>query len=107
MALEPSGHITITVGSHYEINTTANVIIKYYFFGGKPVAVRRGTTLRWLGGDHLGSASLSTDPSGVAIVNQRYMPYGGVRYTNATSFITDRQFTGARRFEASMGIVCQ
>ncbi len=106
-AQDPSGQITITVGSHYEINTTANVIIKYYFFGGKPVAVRKGTTLRWLGGDHLGSASLSTDASGVATVNQRYMPYGGVRYTDATAFITDRQFTGARRFEGSTGDVYQ
>ncbi|MCP5022360.1 MAG: RHS repeat-associated core domain-containing protein, partial [bacterium] len=49
-----------------------------------------------LGGDHLGSTSLTTDSSGGIISEARYSPYGQIRWNNGTN-ITDFGFTSQRR----------
>ena len=61
--------------------------------------MRRGNTLTYLHGDHLGSTSLTTNASGAKVSEQRYLPYGGTR---SGEMPTDRQFTG-QRWEASLG----
>ncbi|MGB9873194.1 MAG: RHS repeat-associated core domain-containing protein, partial [Anaerolineae bacterium] len=60
------------------------------------VAVRVNGTLYFLHGDHLGSATLTTDASGNRVGELRYTPYGGVRWAWGT-FPTDRRFTGQRQ----------
>ncbi len=69
----------------------------YYFFGGQRVAMRQKTngvsTVTRLHGNHLGSASLTTDASGAKTSELRYTPYGKVRYSRA-SMPTDRRFQG-------------
>ena len=72
---------------------------RYYYLGGQRVAMRQGGVLTYLHGDHLGSASLATDVSGVKVSEMRYLPYGGTR---SGSMPTDRQFTG-QRWESSLG----
>jgi len=52
--------------------------------------------------DHLGSASVVTDSSGMIVGEQRYFPFGETRLSTGTMF-TDRLFTGQREM-ASLGI---
>ncbi len=61
-----------------------------------------GSTVYWLHGDHLGSASLTTNSSGGIYAQQRYFPYGEVRWSSG-SLPTDRQYTGQRN-ETTLGI---
>jgi RHS repeat-associated protein len=68
------GGTTHYVGGIYEVN--AGVVTKLH-------------------GDHLGSTSVTTDASGNVVAEQRYYPYGEVRWTNGT-LPTDFQFTGQR-----------
>ncbi|HQX10652.1 MAG TPA: hypothetical protein PKY66_09560, partial [Thermoflexales bacterium] len=74
----------------------------YYSFGGAVVAMKDGVmnaaprTLSYLHGDHLGSASLSTNASGQKVSEQRYKPYGEVRWTSGAGMPTDFTFTGQR-----------
>ncbi len=75
----------------------------YYSFGGAVVAMKEGVmasvtrTLSYLHGDHLGSASLTTNASGQKVSEQRYKPYGEVRWSNGAGMPTDKQFTGQTR----------
>ena len=54
-------------------------------------------TLTYLHGDHLGSASLTTNISGTVVSQQRYKPYGEVRWSSGAGIPTDKQFTGQTR----------
>ena len=51
-----SGTTVLYVGSHYE--WSGSVGTKYYYAGGTRIAMRAGSTLSWLFGDHLGSQSM-------------------------------------------------
>ena len=53
-------------------------------------------------GQRLGSTSLTTDENGAVVAEQRYYPYGQVRWSDGT-LPTDHQFTGQKR-EASLGL---
>ena len=48
----------------------------------------------------MGSASLTTNASGNKFSEERYYPYGVTRYSSSP---TDRQFTGQRKEDASLG----
>ena len=78
-------------------------VTKYYAFGGSKVAMSRGDEVYYLGGDHLGSTSLTTDDTGTIISEVRYYPYGEERWTNKTS-VTDFGFT-SQRSEKSFGLM--
>jgi len=96
---------TVYVNALYEKDVSGNLSTKYYYLGGQRIAMRRGSTLTYLHGDHLGSASLATDASGTKITDSdtRYSPYGVTRPGLAgTGLPTDRRFTGQRE-EASLG----
>ena len=45
-------------------------------------ALRRGSTLRYLHGDHLGSIVLVTDPNGAAVAHYRYEDFGRLRWSS-------------------------
>ncbi len=73
----------------------------YYSFGGAIVAMKEGVTsaprtLSYIFGDHLGSASLTTNASGQKVSEQRYKPYVEVRWTGGAGMPTDFTFTGQR-----------
>ena len=97
-----NGVTTIFVGGHYEKNLTTNVVTKYYALGGKRVAMRNASGVTYLHGDHLGSASLTTDASGNKVSELRYRPFGEVRWASG-AMATDYQFTGQRR-ESGLGL---
>jgi len=63
----------------------------------------RGDEVYYLGGDHLGSTSLTTDDTGTIISEVRYLPYGEERWNNGAS-VTDFGFT-AQRSEKSFGLM--
>jgi hypothetical protein len=71
-------------------------VTKYYLFGDQRVAMRRGDVVYYLNGDHLGSTSLTTDPSGAVIAETRYLPYGEERWNDGVQ-PTDFGFTSLRR----------
>lgn len=96
---------TVYVNALYEKDVSGNLSTKYYYLGGQRIAMRRGSTLTYLHGDHLGSASLATNASGTKITDSdtRYSPYGVTRPGLAgTGLPTDRRFTGQRE-EVSLG----
>ena len=74
----------------------------YYSFGGAVVAMKDGVmqsvtrTLSYLHGDHLGSVSLTTNASGQKVSEQRYKPYGEVRWNSGAGMPTDFAFTSQR-----------
>ncbi len=68
---------------------------KYYHHGGVRIALRAQGVVYYLHGDHLGSISLLTDHASRITAQQRFLPYGGVRWQEGT-FPTDVGFTGHR-----------
>ncbi len=86
---------TVYIGSYFEKNTTLNIATSYYAFNGQMIAMRQGATVSFLHGDHLGSASLTTNNAGVKIAETRYMPYGEMRYQWSNT-LTDKRFTSQR-----------
>jgi RHS repeat-associated protein len=74
------------------------VVTKYFFFGGKRVAMDREGVVQWLVGDHLGSTSLVLDDLGSKVAESRHYPYGEERWRwpQEGTFPTDYRFTGQR-----------
>ena len=73
------------------ITGTTQVTTSYYAFGGAMVAMRTTATatLTYLHGDHLGSTSLTTNAAGQKVSEQRYKPYGEVRWSSGAGMPTD------------------
>ena len=88
---------TYTFFGHYEEEVTGGVTtaISHYSFGGLRIAVKRGSDLYHLHGDHLGSASLTTDGAGAAIASRAYYAYGAERSASG-DLQTDHTFTGQK-----------
>ena len=86
-----------SVCAKYGIASTDCVATTYYAMGSQRVAMRVQSDVLndvyWLHGDHLGSASLTTDVSGKRMAEMRYKPFGEVRWSSG-AMPTDRQFTG-------------
>ena len=101
------GAHTIYIGNYYEKNLTTRLMTQYYYLGGQRIAMRVGTmvtsTVTFLHGDHLGSASAETNDSyGVKLAEMRYSPWGETYYQSA-ALSTDKQFTGQRQ-ESGFGV---
>ena len=75
-------------------------VTKYYAFGGKPVALRRGAgtggAVTYLASDHLSSVSMATSSTGAVLSESRFKPFGEMRWASGGS-VTDLDFTGQRR----------
>jgi RHS repeat-associated protein len=95
---DPSG-VTYYLGA-VEVLITGTTLLttSYYAFGGAMVAMRTTATatLTYLHGDHLGSTSLTTNASGQKVSEQRYKPYGEVRWSSGAGMPTDFTFTSQR-----------
>ena len=87
---------TYTFFAHYEEEVTNGVTtaISHYTFGGLRIAVKRGSALYHVHGDHLGSTSVTTAGS-VVEGSRAYYPYGAQR-SAAGTLRTDRTFTGQK-----------
>jgi RHS repeat-associated protein len=71
------------------------VVTKYFFHGGKRVAMDRDGVVQWLVGDHLGTTSLVLKADGTVHSEARHYPYGEERWSSGT-LPTDYRFTGQR-----------
>jgi len=91
------GVTTYYVGNYYEwrVETSGSTGVEYYYAGSQRVAMRVGTTLSYLFGDHLGSTSITTDASGNLSGELRYLPFGETRYTSGQT-PTSFRYTGQR-----------
>jgi RHS repeat-associated protein len=92
------GTATYYVGNWYEV--TNNVATKYYYFGAQRVAMKQGSAVTYLHGDHLGSTSVASNASGALVSRQTYYAFGAVRTTEGT-LPTDYTFTGQKNDAAS------
>ncbi len=72
------------------------------FAGASRIAMRTGSALTYLLGDHLGSTSLTTDDLGNFVSELRYKPWGETRYSSGTT-ATSYRYTGQRE-EVSFGL---
>jgi len=79
------------------------IVTKYYYSGGRRVAMRAGGVVYYLHTDHLGSTSLVTSQTSNVIARRLHLPYGGVRYALGDS-PTDFGFAGQRGV-AGVGLV--
>jgi len=83
---------------------STTTVVKYYSFNGLTIAMKRGSDLRYLHTDHLGSNTLVTNADGTLHSGQNYCAYGGQRIatwygyecdpTAVNPLPTDRTFTG-------------
>jgi RHS repeat-associated protein len=88
---------TVFIGNYYELS--GSTTRKYYYAGNVRVALREGSNLYYLAGDHLGSTSLSYLSSGTSTQWQRYKPWGENR---SGTLPTKYHFTG-QYHESSVG----
>ncbi len=95
-----SSRTTYYVGNHYEVSTLPTTTTKYYYFGAQRVAMKQGTAVTYLHGDHLGSTSVT---SGASSSTQVYYPFGAVRASSG-NLQTDFTFTG-QKIDASDGLM--
>jgi RHS repeat-associated protein len=101
LRIGPEG-TTVYIGDYYE--QTGSTVRKYYYAAGQRMAMRVGGALYFLHGDHLGSATLTTDGGGNGVGAIRYRPYGERRPGYPLgAMVTDRLYTG-QRWEANLGL---
>src|SRR4030067_3758020 len=97
------GGITTTyIGNYFEWTGSPGTMKRYYYAGSTRVAMRKGSTLYYLVGDHIGSLAITATSTGTKWAETRYYPWGTERYnygTNQTSF----HFTG-QRLESGIGV---
>jgi RHS repeat-associated protein len=95
LRIGPEG-TTVYIGDYYE--QTGSTVRKYYYAAGQRMAMQVGGALYFLHGDHLGSATLTTDGGGNWVGEARYTPYGEMRRDYPRGVIpTDRLYTGQRQ----------
>ena len=90
-----SAGATAYVSARFEQLRTSGGITNtsYYYFGAQRVAMRTGGAVYWIHGDHLGSASLTTDANGQVVSEMRFYPFGETRWVSGT-MPTNRTYTG-------------
>jgi len=74
---------------------------RYYYAGATRVAMRMGSTLRWLLGDHLGSTNRMANSDGSPYRMVLYKGWGETRYVDGT-LPTKYKYTGQRQ-ESGLG----
>ncbi len=86
---------TTYIGSHFEWTGSTTTMKKYYYADATRVAMREGSTLYYLLGDHLGSTAITLTNTGGLTSEVRYKAFGEDRYTYGTTPTTYR-YTGQR-----------
>ena len=95
---------TVFVSNYFEFNVTAGEISKNYYAGSTRLAMQRGAEgVKFILGDHLGSASVMLNADGTRRGTQLYDPWGSVRFTEGT-IDTRYTFTGQYDYTSSFGL---
>jgi len=88
------GTTTVYIGNYLEWTGSTSTWVKYFYAGGQRVAMKKGSTVYFLLGDHLGSTTITANSSTAVEVGElRYKAWGETRYTSGTTY-TNRRFTG-------------
>jgi RHS repeat-associated protein len=102
---------TVFVGNYFEWQIAADGVVtttestKYYFAGGVRLAMQRGVDgVKFILGDHLGSASVVLNADGTQRGVQGYYPWGEINFTEGT-IDTEYTFTGQYSYRASFGLM--
>ena len=102
-----NGETVIYVGNLYEkkVVGATTTHTKYYYFGGRRIAMRVAGTLSWLLSDHLGSTTVTADgATGARTAELWYKPWGESRGTAFGVTPTARRFTGQTLDEGPGGV---
>ncbi len=101
---DPDGTATLYLGSMEVQATTAGVKATRYYTGpdGAAVAMRTGTSLKWMASGLHGSTQLAIDGTTGQVSRERYLPFGQRRGSDDLPF-TDRGFLGKTE-DASTGL---
>jgi RHS repeat-associated protein len=91
------------LGDYLEWTGSTSTMKKYYYAAGQRIAVRVGSTLYWLLGDHLGSTQVSVQTGTYTKAEIRFRPFGETRHPSAT-LPTDFKFTGQREVAVAGGL---
>ncbi|MEU9858922.1 RHS repeat-associated core domain-containing protein [Streptomyces sp. NPDC047974] len=95
-------------------NGTTKNATRYYTHAGETIAVRTGTTISYLVGDHQGTALTAINTATLAVTHRKQLPFGELRTTQSPAFAT-RGFVGgtndpttlthlgAREYDPAMG----
>jgi RHS repeat-associated protein len=97
------GVTTVYIGNHFEWTGSTSTMIKYFYAGTQRVAMKKGSTVYFLLGDHLGSTTLTTNSSGTKVGELRYKAWGENRFSSGTTY-TARHFTGQLDETSSVGL---
>ncbi|MGI2336857.1 MAG: LamG-like jellyroll fold domain-containing protein [Dehalogenimonas sp.] len=90
-----SGQTIVYINQYFEKNLTTGTVTTSYYLGGRLVAEREGTDLRYIHQDSLNSSTLVTDDTGAEDSSMKFTPFGECR--NSTGDLaTDKLFTGQR-----------
>ncbi|MFI6291209.1 RHS repeat-associated core domain-containing protein [Nonomuraea sp. NPDC050790] len=101
---DPDGTATLYLGSMEVQTTAAGVKATRYYTGpdGAVVAMRTGTSLKWMASGLHGSTQLAVDAGTGQVARERYLPFGQRRGADDLPF-TDRGFLGKTE-DASTGL---
>jgi len=97
------GVITVYIGNYFEWTGSTSTLIKYFYAGTQRVAMKKGSTVYYLFGDHLGSTAITASSAGAKLGELRYKPWGETRYTWGTTY-TNRHFTGQLDETTAIGL---
>jgi RHS repeat-associated protein len=96
------GTTTVYIGDYFEWTGSSSTMIKYFSANGQRVALKKGSTVYLLFGDHLGSTAITANSTTGALVGElRYKAWGEQRHSSGTTY-TNRRYTGQLR-ESSLG----
>ena len=87
----------------FEWTGSTSTLIKYFYAGAQRVAMKQGSTVYYLFGDHLGSTAITASSAGAKLGELRYKPWGESRYTWGTTY-TNRHFTGQLDETTAIGL---
>jgi len=94
---------TSYVGNYFERTDSTSTMVKYYYHGGRRVAMRVGeSTWYFLLTEHLTSTAITATSAGSKSAELRYKAWGENRYTYGTT-PTSYHFTGQRE-ESTIGL---
>jgi RHS repeat-associated protein len=91
------GVTTVYIGNHFEWSGSTGTMVKYFYAGTQRVAMKKGSTVYFLLGDHLGSTSWVVTASGGLHSEQRYDAWGEKRPSGSSTLPTTFRFTGQRQ----------
>ncbi|MCL5957790.1 MAG: RHS repeat-associated core domain-containing protein, partial [Chloroflexi bacterium] len=99
-----SNQKTHYVTPDYQVNLATGEVSVYYRFGGRAVAWRNNSGLRYVLADHLSSSQAEVGENQAEMGQRRFYPFGSDRAVSGANDIADEErFTGQRRIEAGEG----